>query len=63
MREELHTILENDQICFRENEEADNQYKAGLGRVQKQHTQRIFETLEKDFGVSLKIFHDIQIEP
>jgi hypothetical protein len=32
MREELYTILENDQICFRESENADNQYKVGLAK-------------------------------
>ena len=63
MREELYTILENDQICFRESEEADNQYKVGLALAQKEKTTRIFDILEKEFGVKLKIFHDIQVEP
>ncbi len=63
MREEVYTILENDQICFRESENADNQYKAGLALTQKEHTQKIFEILEAEFGVKLKIFEDINIEP
>lgn len=59
MREELYSILENDQICFRESEEAENSYKIGLALAQKEKTTRIFEIMEKEFGVKLKIFHDI----
>ena len=32
MREELYTIIENDQICFRESEQAENTYKVGLAK-------------------------------
>lgn len=63
MREELYTILENDQICFRESEQADNSYKQGLAKAQIEHTTKIFEILQREFGVKLKVFHDIQIEP
>jgi chaperone required for assembly of F1-ATPase len=63
MREELYTILENDQICFRESENAENTYKQGLARTQIEHTSKIFGMLEREFGVQLKIFHGIQIEP
>ena len=63
MREELYTILENDQICFREKEDAGNSYKEGLAKEQKQHTDRVFDIMEKEFGVKLKIYHDIMIEP
>jgi ATP synthase mitochondrial F1 complex assembly factor 2 len=63
MREELYTILENDQICFRESELAENSYKAGLAKAQKEATQRVFDILKKDFGVQLKVFHDIVVEP
>ena len=63
MREELYTILENDQICFRESEEAENQYKVSLAKAQKEHTQPVFDILEREFGVKLKLFQDIQIEP
>lgn len=38
MRDELAAILENDQICFRESEDADNDYKVGLAKTQKEHT-------------------------
>jgi ATP synthase F1 complex assembly factor 2 len=63
MKEELYSILENDQICFRESEEAENEYKTGLAKAQKEHTQKIFDILEKDFGIKLKVFHNIQMEP
>ena len=63
MKDELTAILENDQICFRESEDAENDYKLGLARTQKEHTQRIFDTLEKEFNIKLKIFHTIQMEP
>jgi hypothetical protein len=33
MREELFTILENDQICFRESEDAENEYKVNLAKT------------------------------
>jgi hypothetical protein len=33
MKEELQSILENDQICFREYEDAENTYKAGLAKA------------------------------
>ena len=59
MREELYNILENDQICFRESEEADNQYKVGLAKKQKEYTQQVFDIMERDFGVKLRVFHDI----
>eukprot|EP00347_Sterkiella_histriomuscorum_P002958 403366146 len=63
MKEELTAILENDQICFRESEEdAENDYKKGLAKTQKAHTDRIFEILEREFGIKLKIFHSIQID-
>ena len=38
MKDELQAILENDQICFRESEEAENEYKIGLAKAQKAHT-------------------------
>jgi chaperone required for assembly of F1-ATPase len=63
MREELYTILENDQICFRESEQADNTYKVGLALAQKEHTTRIFEIMEKEFGVKLKVYYDINVDP
>lgn len=63
MREELYTILENDQICFRESEQADNSYKVKLALAQKEHTTRIFDMMEKEFGVKLRVFHDINVEP
>lgn len=59
MKNELTAILENDQICFRESEDAENDYKIGLAKTQKEHTQRIFETLEREFGIKLKVFHTI----
>ena len=63
MREELFTILENDQICFRESEEADNQYKVVLAKTQKEHTQKIFDILNTHYGVQMKVFTDINVEP
>lgn len=33
MRDELQVILENDQICFRENENAENDYKINLAKA------------------------------
>jgi chaperone required for assembly of F1-ATPase len=63
MREELYTILESDQICFRESEEADNSYKIGLAKTQKEHTEKVFDIMEREFGVKLKVFYDINIEP
>jgi chaperone required for assembly of F1-ATPase len=63
MRDELFNILESDQICFRESENADNQYKVKLAKTQKEHTQKIFEIMEREFGVKLKVFYDINIVP
>ena len=63
MKEELSSILENDQICFREEENQESEYKSGLSKAQKHHTQKIFDILEKEFGITLKIFHNIQMEP
>jgi ATP synthase F1 complex assembly factor 2 len=63
MREELFTILENDQICFRESEDAENEYKVKLAKTQKAHTQKVFDILEREYGVKLKIFTDINVEP
>jgi hypothetical protein len=33
MKDELMVILENDQICFRESENAENEYKIGLAKA------------------------------
>lgn len=55
-------ILENDQICFRESENAENDYKVGLAKAQKAHTDKIFDILKNDFGITMKIFHTIQLE-
>ena len=63
MREELYTILENDQICYRESESAENSYKSGLAKAQKEQTQRIFDIMEKHYGVHLNVFHDIASGP
>ena len=35
----------------------------GLAKTQKEHTSRIFDIMEKEFGVKLKVFHDINVEP
>lgn len=59
MRDELKGFLENDQICFRESENAENDYKIGLAKAQKAHTDKVFQILDKDFGIKLKIFHNI----
>lgn len=63
MREELYTILENDQICFRESEQAENQYKVGLALAQKEHTTKVFDIMEREFGVKLKVYYDINVDP
>ncbi len=33
MKDEIQVILENDQICFRESEDAENDYKIGLAKA------------------------------
>ena len=38
MREEVRSLLENDEICYREPEDALNDYKLNLGKYQKEHT-------------------------
>ena len=55
----MYTILENDQICFRESENAENTYKEGLAKAQIAHTTKVFEILENDFGVKLNVFNGI----
>lgn len=63
MQEEIKRVLENDQICYRESEDAESTYNVKLHKVQKEHTDKIFDFLEKDFGIKLKIFHHIPLEP
>lgn len=38
MTEEVQAILENDEICYREPEDAQNEYKAKLSKHKKQLT-------------------------
>ncbi len=37
-------------------------YKIKLGKIQKEKTQKIFNILEKEFGIKLKVFHHIPLE-
>ncbi|CDW74897.1 atp12-domain-containing protein [Stylonychia lemnae] len=62
MKDELFSILESDQICFRESEDVQNDYKAGLAKTQKEHTSKVFDILEREFQIKLKIYHSLQID-
>ena len=63
MQGDVQRILENDQICYREDPESENTYKRQLAAVQKEYTDPVHAFLKSKFDVSLKIWHSIHIDP
>lgn len=63
MQSEVQRILENDQICYREDPESENTYKRALAQVQKEHTQPVHDFLRTRFDITLKIWHTIYMDP
>ena len=62
-QEQIQVTLENDQVCFREDPESQNDYKKKLGLTQEKYTQQVHDFVKKRFNISLKIWHNIPIEP
>lgn len=63
MQNEIMKYLENDQICYQEDPESKNDNKRALALEQIERTKEIFEFLESEFEVSLKVWNSILIEP
>jgi hypothetical protein len=62
MKEEVETILENDQICYREDPETKNDYKRNLANKQIEMTEPLFEFLKEQFDIKLKVWYNIPLE-
>jgi len=63
MQSDIQRILENDQICYREDPDSENTYKRALAKVQKEHTQPVHDFLKERFDISLKIWYTIYMDP
>lgn len=63
MQQDVQRILENDQICYREDPQSDNTYKKMLAEAQREHTDPIHNFLKEHFDVTLKIWHTIYMDP
>jgi hypothetical protein len=58
MRKKISDILENDQICYRENPNSLNDYKRQLA----QKTDPLFDFLKTKFNINLKVWYEIAVE-
>lgn len=56
-REQLYRILQNDQICYRNDPESQNDYQRQLAIVQRDTTQPVFEFLKAKFDIRLEVWH------
>lgn len=63
MQSEVRRILENDQICYREDPQSENTYKRALAKLQEEKTQVVHDFLKERFNISLKIWHTIYMDP
>lgn len=59
MQTEIQRILENDQVCYREDPENENTYKRMLAKVQKEATDPVHEFIKEKFDITLKIWTTI----
>ena len=59
MKREIAAILENDHMCFREDEESGNSYKTQLSFLQKEAQDVIFAFMKREFGITLNVFRGI----
>lgn len=62
MRDKIELILENDQICYRENPHDQNEYRSKLSLKQAEETQVLFDFLKEKFDIRLKIWHNIPLD-
>ena len=63
MQSEIQRILENDQVCYREDPESDNTYKRKLAEYQKEHTDPVHAFMKERFDITLKIWYTIFMDP
>ena len=63
MQTEINRILENDQICYREDPQSENTYKRKLAETQKEYTDPVHEFIKERFDIKLKIWHTIYMDP
>lgn len=62
MKQKIYEILENDQICYREDPQCQNEYKKNLAKLQVEKTDPLFEFLKTRFGIKLKVWHNIAMD-
>ena len=58
----MKRYFETDQLCFRESENAENTYKVNLALLQKEKSEKVFQILEKEFGIKMKVWDTIPME-